>query len=84
MADCKPLSFHNFLGTKLPVEQYPTKSTEMEDVAFVSYSSAVDNLMYAIVYARPDIVQVMGVFSLFMTNLRCEHWVAMKRVFKYF
>jgi hypothetical protein len=71
------------VGTKISVEQCPTTPTKMEDMDFVPYASVVGSLMYAMVYTRLDIAQVVGVLSQFMANPRHEHWVAMKRVFKY-
>jgi len=50
---------------------------------YVPYASAVGGMMYGIVYTRLDITQVTRVFSLLMANFRCEHWVAIKRVFRY-
>eukprot|EP01018_Ginkgo_biloba_P015565 Gb_28681 [translate_table: standard] len=55
----------------------------MEDMACVPYASAVGSLMYAMVCTRPDIAQAVGVLSRFMANPGHEHWVVVKRVFRY-
>jgi len=49
----------------------------------VPYGSAVGNLMYAMVRTRPNIAQVVGVASRYMSNLRKEHWGAIKWILKY-
>lgn len=83
MSNCKPLSVPIYMGTKLPVEQCPKTSLDMEDMAYVPYASVVGSLMYAMVCPRPGISQVMGLLILFMDNTRHEHWDAVKRVFRY-
>ena len=49
----------------------------------VPYASAVGSLMYAMVYARPNIVHAVGVLSRYMSKLGKEHWTVVKRVFRY-
>jgi hypothetical protein len=83
MADCRPLSVLTVVGTKISVEQYPTTPTKMEDMNFVPYDSVFGSLLYAMVSAILDISQEVGVLSQFMANPRCEHWVVVKRVFRY-
>ena len=39
--------------------------------------------MYAMVCTRPNIAQVVGVLSLYMSNLGRAHWDAIKRFFRY-
>ena len=39
--------------------------------------------MYAKVYSRPNIAQVVGVLSRFMANPGQVHWDVVKRVFRY-
>ena len=41
------------------------------------------NLMYAIVCTRPDIAQAVRVISRYMSNLKQEHWRAVKRIMRY-
>jgi hypothetical protein len=49
----------------------------------VPYQSAIGSLMYAMVCTRPDIAQVVGVFSKYMYNPGRGHWDVVKRVFRY-
>jgi hypothetical protein len=49
----------------------------------VVHVSAVGSLMYAMVCTRPNIAHVVGVLSKYMSKLGKEHWIAVKRVFKY-
>ena len=49
----------------------------------VPYASAVGSLMYAMVCTRPDITHAVGVLSRFMSKLGKEHWIPVKRVFRY-
>ena len=60
---CKPLSVPISMGTKHPVEQCPTTSSGMEDMAFVPCASVVGILMYVMVCSKPDIAQEVGVLS---------------------
>ena len=59
MKDCKPLSVPISIGTRLLVEQCPTTSLDMEDMAHVPYPSAIGSLMYAMVYTKPSISQAV-------------------------
>ena len=49
----------------------------------VSYASAVESLMFAMICTRPDIAQAVGMVSQYMVNLGREHWSAIKRILKY-
>ena len=49
----------------------------------VPYSSAVGNLMYAMVCTRPDIAHAVGVVSRYMNNPGKEHWEAVKWILRY-
>lgn len=49
----------------------------------VPFASVVGSLIYAMVYTRPDIAHVVGALSRYMSTPRKEHWIAVKRVFKY-
>jgi hypothetical protein len=79
MEYCRPLSVLIYMGTKILVDQCHTTPIEMEDRDFIPYSSAAGILMYAMVYTRQDIAQVVGVLIQFMVNHVCKHWVAVKR-----
>jgi hypothetical protein len=48
----------------------------------VPYSSVVGNLMYAMVFTRPDIAHAVGVVSRYMNNPGKEHWEALKWILR--
>jgi hypothetical protein len=52
-------------------------------MSHVPYVSAVGSLMYAMVCTRSDIAHAMGVLSMYMSKPGKEHWIAVKRVFRY-
>ena len=83
MQDSRPLSVPVTMGTKLSSSQCPTSPLEMEEISQVPYKSVVGSLMYAMVYTRPDITQVVGVLSCYISNPGRAHWDAVKRVFRY-
>lgn len=70
MVDCRPLCVPIFIGTKLSVDDCPKYPSEMVDRSRVLYASAIGNIMYAMVFTRLDIAQVVGVLSRFMANPR--------------
>ena len=52
-------------------------------MSHVPYASVVGSLMYAMVCTRPDIAHAVGVLSRYMLKPGKEHWIAVKRVFRY-
>eukprot|EP00253_Pinus_taeda_P003596 PITA_03596 len=64
-------------------ELCPKTQEEEEDMSRVPYASAVGSLMYAMVCTRPDIAHAVGVLSGFMSKPGKEHWIVVKRVFRY-
>jgi hypothetical protein len=71
------------IGVNLFADQCPKTQEEEEGMSHVLYARAVGNLMYAMVYTRPDIAHAVGVFSRYMSKPRKEHWTTVKKVFKY-
>jgi hypothetical protein len=49
----------------------------------VPYSSIVENLMYVMVFTRPDIEHVVGIESRYMNNPGKEHWDETKWILRY-
>jgi hypothetical protein len=49
----------------------------------ISYTSAIDSLLYVQVYTRPDIAMVVGMLSRYQSNPRMKHWKATKKVMRY-
>ena len=83
MQDSKPGNVPIPVGVKLSDEQYPKTHEEEEYMSRVPYASVVGSLMYAMVCTRPAIAHLVGVLSRFMSNPGKEHWIAVKRVFRY-
>jgi hypothetical protein len=83
MQECKPVRVPIPVGVKLSVDQCPKTQEEEEDMSHVLYASAVGSLMYAMVCTRLDIAHAVGVLSRYMSKLGKEHWITVKRVFRY-
>ena len=49
----------------------------------ISYASARESLMYAILCTRSDIVLTMSVTSRYQSNLDEKYWIAVKNILKY-
>jgi len=75
-----PLDPHTKLlaGTKTDGEDNQIKSVPIE-----AYQSAVGSLMYAMLGTRPDIAYAIGLVSQFNHSPRWNHWLAVKRIFRY-
>ena len=56
---------------------------EIEYMSHVPYASAVGWLMYAMACTQPDISHAVEVLSQYIMNPRKEHWISIKRVFRY-
>jgi hypothetical protein len=52
-------------------------------MSHVPYASAVGSLMYVMVCTRPYIAHAVGVLRRYMSKPGKEHWIAVKRVFRY-
>jgi len=63
--------------------QPQTKETEATRFSLDLYQSAVGSLMYAMLGTRPDIGYVVGLISQFNHAPLPEHWVAVKKIFRY-
>ena len=83
MQDCKPAKVPILIGTKLSSDQCPNSEEEIEYMAHVPFVNAIGCLMYVMVYTQPNTSHVMGVLSRYMTTLGKEHWIDIKRVFRY-
>ena len=81
MQESKLVKVLILVGVKLSVDQCP--KTQEEDMSHVPYASAVGSLMYAMVCFRLDIAHAVGFLSRYMSKPGKEHWIAVKRVFRY-
>jgi hypothetical protein len=83
MQECKLVKVPILVGVKLSTDKCPKIQEEEVDMSCVSYASVVGSLMYAMVYTRPGIAHAVGVLSRYMSKLGKEHWIVVKRVFRY-
>ena len=74
-----PLTSH----FKLFKEQLPLTKQEWAYMTKVPYVFAISSLVYAMMCIRLNIAHVVGVASKDMSNLRKQHWEAVKRILKY-
>ena len=58
-------------------------SEEIERMRRVPYAKPVGSLMYVMLCTRPDVCFVVGMVSRYQSNLRPEHWTAVKHIIKY-
>lgn len=56
---------------------------EKDKIRKFSYIFFVGSLMYTMVCTRPVIAHVVGAISIFLTNPRKEHWLAVKWILGY-
>jgi hypothetical protein len=61
----------------------PNNEAERMEMSRVPYASAVGSLIFVMVCTRPDIAQVVGAASRYMTNPSIEHWNTIKRILRY-
>ncbi|KAE8686001.1 hypothetical protein F3Y22_tig00111088pilonHSYRG00304 [Hibiscus syriacus] len=83
MQDCKPISTPLPINFKLSSSMSPSSEEERMEMSRVPYASAVESLMFAMIYTRPDIAQAVGVVSRYMANPGKEHWNTVKRILRY-
>jgi hypothetical protein len=83
MHGSKPIKVLIPLGVKLSAYECPKTQEEEENMSHVPYTSVVSSLMYAMVCTRPNIAHVVGVLSRYMSKPGKEHWITIKRVFRY-
>ena len=60
-----------------------TEGKDNKQVTVEVYQSAVGSLMYAMLGTRPDIAYPVGLVSQFNHAPQWDHWVAVKRIFRY-
>ncbi len=78
MEDCKAIGVPLDPKTKL-------KKNENKDVEMVKvpYQQVVGSLMYAMLCTWPDLAYPISMVSQHMANLNIEHWIIVKRIFRY-
>ena len=78
MSDCKPVATPTEPGkrfNKIAGDEDPVNITE--------YHSAIGCLIYASIATRPDLPSAVGALSQHMLKLGKEHWIGVKRIFRY-
>jgi len=68
---------------RLSAESCPQSEEDVEKMCHVPYSSAVGNLMYAMVCTRPELSHVVTVVSRYMYNPGKDHWEAVKWILRF-
>ncbi|KAG2769259.1 hypothetical protein Pcac1_g19517 [Phytophthora cactorum] len=76
MDECKAVVSHVDMSTRLVPSDAATKVN-------APFREAVGALMHLMTATRPDIAYAVGYVSRFMENPQEEHWVAVKRIFRY-
>uniref|UniRef100_J3N766 Reverse transcriptase zinc-binding domain-containing protein n=1 Tax=Oryza brachyantha TaxID=4533 RepID=J3N766_ORYBR len=72
------------LGMEIqPDRKCPINEDGKDYMSRVPYASAVGNLMYAMIYTRPDLAHAVSVVSRFMHNPGKEHWNSVKWILRY-
>ncbi|KAH9318746.1 hypothetical protein KI387_020515, partial [Taxus chinensis] len=83
MENCKPVSTPMEVGNKLSLDMCPKTQEEESYMSMVPYQNVVGSLMYAMVSSRPDIAHAVSIVSQYSSNPGPQHWVAVKRIFRY-
>ena len=76
MQGCKPIDTPIEKSDTLSLDMCLKTQEEKEKMAQVPYSSAIGNLMYAMMCTRPNIFYVVGLVSRFHSNPGLAHWKA--------
>jgi len=82
MQDARPSPTPLDYNTRL-VSTTTHQTTESREVNLELYQSAVGSLMCAMLGTRPDIAYAVGLVSQFNHSPKPEHWIAVKRIFRY-
>jgi len=80
MVEAKPVTTGHF---KLSFNQCPQSSKEEEEMSRVLYASAVESLIYTMVYTRSDLAYAISTVSQFISNPGKQHWEAVKLALRY-
>ena len=78
MDDCKPVTTPLEVGTK-----FEKLSEDEEPLNLREYQSAIGSLIYASIGTRPDISAAVGMLSQHTSKPGKDHWIGVKRVFRY-
>ncbi|KAL8148384.1 hypothetical protein AgCh_005672 [Apium graveolens] len=83
MQNVKPVQTPLASHFRLSVLDSPQSEEDEKVMSQVPYSSAVGNMIYAMVCTRPDIVHAVSVVSKYMANPGKLHWLDVKWILQY-
>jgi len=78
MEDCKPIGVP--FDPKVKLQRNANGNDESKEFP---NQQAVGSFMYAMLYTRPDLAYPISVLSKHMANPNIEHWMVLKRIFRY-
>lgn len=84
MKECKPVDTPALPGTALSVKDCPQSDQEKQEISEIPYREIVGSLKFLAVISRPDIMHAVNQVSRFLSNPGKKHWVAAKRILRYF
>ncbi len=73
----------NSRSVATPMDRPGSSTTENNSAVAVPYRQAIGSLMYLMIGSRPDIAFAVGRLSQHAEHPSHEHWVSVKRVFRY-
>ena len=82
MQNSKPISTLLPVNFKLSSSMSPSNEVERIEMSRVPYASTVGSLMFAMICTRPNIAQVVGAVSRYMTNPGGEYWNIVKKILR--
>ncbi len=71
------------IGVPLDPKTKLKKNVNNDEMVKVPYQQAVGSLMYAMLCTRLDLAYPISVVSQHMVNPSLEHWIVVKRIFRY-
>jgi hypothetical protein len=83
MNECKSSPVPMCTREKLSEKQGPQTEEEKKRMMDIPYREAIGSLMYLMVSTRPDLAAAVGILSRFLNNPGEQHWIEVKRVFRY-
>ena len=69
-------------GIHLSKGMSPKIPEKIEQMAKVPYTSAIESLMYVMLFTRLDIPYIVSMTSRFQSNPDMEYWITVKAIFK--
>jgi hypothetical protein len=83
LSNCKSVATPFASRFILSSRQYHVTKDEKEYMSHILYSNVVVNLMYVMIYTRPNLAHDISVVSKFMHNPGNGHWNAVKLILRY-